>query len=104
MTHPNRDLKSETRDATPGLRKRKRRQAVPAPATISLRQDLKPNEYHPLSRVNEGLRDKQRQQVFATILARIAAGPSMLAKVPDSQDAGDTADDGVAKRAEEIGP
>jgi hypothetical protein len=55
------------------------------PAIIRLRQDLEPNEHHPLSDLNEDVRDQQRQQVFAEILARLANGPTAKSDVTNHE-------------------
>lgn len=55
---------------------RKARTRAPAPVILRLRQDLAPNDHHPLSGVDPERRNADRQQLIASILARLASGPT----------------------------
>ena len=61
---------------------RRGRQAAPSPTIIRLHQDLEPNENHPLNGIDPARREEQRQQLFASILARLANGPSIETSKP----------------------
>ena len=62
----------------------KRRQRAPMPVILRLRTDLEPNENHPLGVLSPEKRSEQRERLIASILARLAAGPtSILASASD---------------------
>ena len=63
--------------AKPHNAERKARTRAPAPVILRLRQDLAPNENHPLAGVDPERRNADRQQLIASILARLANGPSL---------------------------
>jgi hypothetical protein len=54
----------------------KPRTRAPAPVILRLRQDLKPNEHHPLSGIDPERRNAERVQLIASVLARLANGQS----------------------------
>ena len=56
---------------------RKARTRAPVPVILRLRQDLAPNDHHPLAGVDPERRNADRQQLIASILARLANGPSL---------------------------
>jgi hypothetical protein len=62
--------------AKPNNAERKARTRAPAPVILRLRQDLAPNDSHPLFGINPERRNADRQQLIASILARLASGQS----------------------------
>ncbi len=52
-----------------------RRTRAPKAVILRLHQELEPNENHPLLALGPDRRAEARQQLLATILARLASGP-----------------------------
>lgn len=52
-----------------------RRTRSPRAVILRLHQELEPNENHPLFALGPDRRAEARQQLLATILARLASGP-----------------------------
>lgn len=57
---------------------KRRRTRAPQPVILRLCTDLADNEDHPLARLDPAVRNEQRQRLIASILARLASGPSSL--------------------------
>ena len=70
--------------AKPHNAERKARTRAPAPVILRLRQDLAPNDHHPLSGVDPERRNADRQQLIASILARLASGQSSKSGTVDT--------------------
>lgn len=62
--------------AKPNNAERKARTRAPSPVILRLRQDLAPNDSHPLFGIDPKQRNADRQQLIASILARLASGQS----------------------------
>jgi hypothetical protein len=69
-----RGQKNGNSPATNGV-PRKRKSRAPASLIIRLHSDIEANERHPLANLTPAIRDAQRQQLIASILARLASGP-----------------------------
>lgn len=63
-------------ESKPNRTDRRASMRAPTPVILRLRQDLEPNEYHPLSGIDPEQRNSDRQQLIASILARLANGQS----------------------------
>lgn len=76
---------------------RKRKPRAPVPVIVRLLADIKANEQHPLAKLPPATRDAQRQQLIASILARLASGPiqvpEQIAKMNDAWPAAEEIDD-----------
>lgn len=62
-------------DGSPAKRRRSR---APLPVILRLCTDLPANDNHPLARLDPAQRAEQRQRLIASILARLASGPSSI--------------------------
>ena len=70
-------MAAKSKQPTPKARApAKPRTRAPAPVILRLRQDLKPNDRHPLSGIDPERRNAERVQLIASVLARLANGPS----------------------------
>lgn len=76
MPSPKRDTNRDSATTSKNGRSQRRCRTAPTPTIIRLHQDLEPNEHHPLFGVDPVRREAERQQLFATILARLANGPA----------------------------
>jgi hypothetical protein len=76
MAPSRRDTNRDSATTSENGRSKRRCRTAPAPTIIRLHQDLEPNENHPLFGVDPVRREAERQQLFATILARLANGPA----------------------------
>lgn len=65
------DRHSSNRTARP----RRQRQSAPSHVLLQLNMDLNENTQHPLASLDPVIREAQRHQLIASILARIANGP-----------------------------
>ena len=63
---------------------KRRRLRAPALVILRLRTDVEANDHHPLGQMDPTLRNEQRETLIASILARLANGPS--AKNSESTD------------------
>lgn len=70
MPRPRRN--SQVRKAAPVKRRRMR---APPLVILRLQSDLAANDRHPLAQLDPETRNERRQQLIASILARIANGP-----------------------------
>lgn len=81
--------------ADKGARKRKAR--APVPVIVRLHADIAANYQHPLAKLSPATRDAQRQQLIASILARLASGPiqdpEWIAKMTEARPAAEEIDD-----------
>ncbi len=68
----------------------KPRTRAPAPVILRLRQDLAPNDSHPLSGIDPERRNAERLQLIASILARLANGQSSVSGKVDTMMEADT--------------
>jgi len=79
-----------TDDGSPAKRRRSR---APQPVILRLCTDLPANDDHPLARLDPMQRAEGRQRLIASILARLASGPSSISVGIDTMtDSGSGAD------------
>lgn len=57
---------------------------APVPVILRLRQDLEPNDAHPLAGIDPERRNAERLQLIAAILARLANGQSSTIDTVDT--------------------
>ena len=77
-------LERVTMGANPNNAERKARTRAPAPVILRLRQDLAPNDNHPLAGLDPEQRNTERLKLIAAILARLANGQSSAIDTGDT--------------------
>ena len=92
MASPKRDTNRDSASTSANGRSQRRCRTAPVPTIIRLHQDLEPNENHPLFGVDPVRREAERQQLFATILARLANGPAKNDAKPSTMEDEDTSE------------